>query len=72
MNGALSSLVGSGKEFYKKQAKQEVENMVVEAKRQVQSYVDNKIYSTGLQMLKEGFESPLLIENEKGESEDTE
>ena len=71
MNGALSSLVGGGKEFYKKQAKQEVENMVVEAKRQVQSYVDNKIYSTGLQMLKEGFESPQFIENEKGESEYT-
>ena len=70
MNGALSSLVGGGKEFYKKQAKQEVENMVVEAKRQVQSYVDNKIYSTGLQMLKEGFESPQLIENEENESEE--
>jgi hypothetical protein len=65
MNGALSSLIGGGKEFYKKQAKQEVENMVVEAKRQVQNYVDNKIYSTGLQMLKEGFESPKLIDSEK-------
>lgn len=62
MNGALSSLVGGGKDFYKKQVKQEVEDMVVEAKRQVQSYVDNKIYSTGLQMLKDGFSSPQLIE----------
>lgn len=68
MNGALSSLVGGGKEFYKKQARQEVEDMVVEAKRQVQSYVDNKIYSTGLQILKDGFESPQLIESEKGET----
>ena len=71
IEGALSSLAGGGKAFYQQQAKQEVENMVVEAKRQVQSYVDNKIYSTGLQMLKEGFESPQLIENEK-KSEDTE
>lgn len=68
MEGALSSLVGGGKEFYKKQAKQEVENMVTEAKRQVQNYVDNKIYSTGLQMLKDGFESPQLIESDKGET----
>jgi hypothetical protein len=67
MNRALSSLAGGGKEFYKKQAKREVENMVVEAKRQVQSYVDNKIYSTGLQMLKEGFGSPQLIESEDTE-----
>ena len=69
MNGALSSLVGGGKEFYKKQARQEVEDMVTEAKRQVQSYVDNKIYSTGLQMLKDGFESPQLIEIERGETD---
>lgn len=67
MNGALSSLVGGGKDFYKKQAKQEIENMVTEAKRQVQSYVDNKIYSTGLQMLKEGFGAPQLIESEDTE-----
>ena len=67
MNGALSSLVGGGKEFYKKQARQEVEDMIVEAKRQVQSYVDNKIYSTGLQMLKEGFKTPQLIESEDTE-----
>ena len=63
MGGAYSSLVGGSKEFYKKQAKQEVNNMVTEAKRQVQSYVDNKIYSTGLKMLQDGFVSPQLIEN---------
>lgn len=70
MNGALSSLVGGGKEFYKKQARSEIESMVTEAKRQVQSYVDDKIYSTGLQMLKDGFESPHLIEGEKEVTED--
>lgn len=71
MNGALGSLVGGGKEFYKKQAKQELEKMVAEAKRQVQSYVDNKIYSTGLQILKEGFERPLMIDNnERNERDD--
>ena len=67
MQGALSSLVGGGKEFYKKQAKQEVENMVVEAKRQVQSYADNKIYSTGLQFLKEGFKKPNFIEGKQND-----
>lgn len=63
INGAYSSLVGSSKEFFKKQAKQEINDMVTEAKRQVQSYVDNKIYSTGLKMLQDGFVSPQLIEN---------
>ena len=64
MRSAYNALVGNSKEFYQKQAKQEIENMVVEAKRQVQTYVDNKIYSTGLEMLKLGFESPQLIEGE--------
>ena len=63
VNGAYSSLVGGSKEFFKKQVKQEVNDMVIEAKRQVQSYVDNKIYSTGLKMLQDGFVSPQLIEN---------
>lgn len=63
VGGAYSSLVGGSKEFFKKQAKQEVDDMVTEAKRQVQSYVDNKIYSTGLKMLQDGFVSPQLIEN---------
>ena len=63
MGSAYSSLVGGSKEFFKKQAKQEVNDMVTEAKRQVQSYVDNKIYSTGLKMLQDGFVSPQLIEN---------
>ena len=63
MSNAYSSLVGGSKEFFKKQVKREVEDMVVEAKRQVQSYVDNKIYSTGLKMLQDGFTSPQLIEN---------
>lgn len=66
MRKAHSDLVGGGKEFYKKQAKQEVESMVVEAKRQVQEYVDSKIYSTGLQMLKDGFNAPILLDGEAG------
>lgn len=66
MRKAYSDLVGGGKEFYKKQAKQEVESMVTEAKRQVQEYVDSKIYSTGLQMLKDGFNSPMLLGGEAG------
>ena len=63
MRNAYSSLVGGSKEFFKKQARQEVDDMIVEAKRQVQSYVDHKIYSTGLTMLQDGFVSPQLIEN---------
>lgn len=63
MGDAYSSLAGGSKEFFKKQAKQEINNMVVEAKRQVQSYVDNKIYSTGLKILQDGFVPPQLIEN---------
>ena len=63
VKGAYYSLVGGSKEFFKKQAKQEVNDMVVEAKRQVQSYVDNKIYSTGIKMLQDGFVSPQLIES---------
>lgn len=63
VGGAYSSLVGGSKEFFKKQAKQEVNDMVTEAKRQVQSYVDNKIYNTGLKMLQDGFVSPQLIES---------
>ena len=63
INDAYSSLVGGSKEFFKNQAKQEVNDMVVEAKRQVQSYVDNKIYSTGLKMLQDNFVSPQLIES---------
>lgn len=61
MRAAYSSLVGNSKEFFKKQAKQEINDMVTEAKRQVQSYVDNKIYSIGLKMLQDGFVSPQLI-----------
>lgn len=66
MRKAYSDLVGGGKEFYKKQAKQEVESMVTEAKRQVQEYVDSKIYSTGLQMLKDGYTPPQLLDGEAG------
>ena len=62
VSSAYSSLVGGSKEFFKKQAKQEISDMVTEAKRQVQSYVDNKIYSTGLKMLQDSFVSPQLIE----------
>ena len=40
--------------------------MVTEAKRQVQEYVDSKIYSTGLQMLKDGYTPPQLLDGEAG------
>lgn len=62
---AKSNLVGDGKEYFKKCAREDVDRMIVEAKREVQSYVDHKIYSTGIQALQEGFISPTLIEDKK-------
>lgn len=62
---AKSNLVGGGKDYFKKCAREDVDRMLVEAKREVQSYVDHKIYSTGIQALQEGFTSPALIEGKK-------
>lgn len=62
-NKSYSNLAGDSKKFFEEQANKELKNMVTEAKRQVQTYIDNKIYSTGLKSIQEGFNSPTLIEN---------
>lgn len=49
----LNEINGKGREFINKQAKTEIEKMVVEAKQNIQSYVDYKIYQTGLENIKE-------------------
>lgn len=48
---ALSSLEGSNYEFYKKQASEEIDNMIVEAKSQISEHINQKIYSVGLEAL---------------------
>lgn len=65
ISSAKSNLVGGGKDYFKKCAQEDVDRMLVEAKREVQSYVDHKIYSTGMQALQEGFTLPALIESKK-------
>lgn len=51
---ALSDLEGNNFEFYRKQATEEINKMVVEAKSQISEYVDRKIYSVGLEALMNG------------------
>lgn len=48
---ATSNLEGSNYEFYKKQAFNEVAQMVVEAKSQISEHINHKIYSVGLEHL---------------------
>lgn len=58
---ANSCLFGESLDFVKRQAKEKIENMTVQAKSNIASYIDYKIYSTGLKELER-----LKIEN-KGE-----
>lgn len=53
LTGILNEINGKGRAFINHQAKQEIEKMVVEAKQNIQSYVDYKIYSTGLNELQD-------------------
>lgn len=48
---ANSCLGGDSIDFIKKQARCHIENMVVQAKANISAYIDQKIYSTGLQEL---------------------
>lgn len=54
LSSALSDLEGNNFEFYKKQATEEIDKMVVEAKSQISEYVSHKIYSIGLETLING------------------
>jgi hypothetical protein len=58
---ALSNLEGFGYDYYKKQATEEIDNMVVEAKSQISEYITHKIYSVGLETLMNGTDiTPML------------
>lgn len=54
LSTALSDLEGNNFEFYKRQATEEIDKMVVEAKSQISEYVNHKIYSVGLETLMSG------------------
>lgn len=63
-------LSGSGSDFLRKRAREEIESMVVEAKTQVSEYVNNKIYSVGLEKLVSMSEiTPQLLEKEENSDE---
>ena len=51
---ALSNLEGFGYEYYKEQASEEIDKMVVEAKSQISEYIAAKIHSVGLEALMNG------------------
>lgn len=51
LGNANSCLGGHSIDFIKKQAKEHIENMTVQAKANIIAYVDNKIYSTGIKEL---------------------
>ena len=51
---ALSNLEGHGYDYYKKQAAEEIDTMIVEAKSQISEYVTAKVYSVGLETLMKG------------------
>lgn len=56
-------LSASGSDFLRNQARREIEDMVVEAKTQVSEYVNNKIYSIGLENLVSASQiTPQLLE----------
>lgn len=62
---ANSCLSGGGIEFVKRQAKEHIENMTVQAKSNIASYIDYKIYTTGLKELEK-----LRIEGDKHNEND--
>ena len=64
LTNSYSALAGSNKQFYINQAKKELEDIVTEAKSQVQQYVDNKVYSIGIKAIEKGFSAPELIDKE--------
>lgn len=65
-------LDSAGSDFLRSQAKKEIESMVTEAKSQVSEFVNNKIYSVGLQSLINGDGiTPQLLEKESSSDETT-
>lgn len=71
LSTALSDLEGNNFEFYKRQATEEIDKMVVEAKSQISEYVAAKIYSVGLETLLNGADiAPKLNGDNKVENEE--
>lgn len=60
LGNANSCFGGQSIDFIKKQAKEHIENMTVQAKANISAYIDQKIYSSGLQELEK-----LRIEGDK-------
>lgn len=54
LSSALSDLEGNNFDFYRKQATEEIDKMVIEAKSQISEYINHKIYSVGLESLMSG------------------
>lgn len=76
LKSATSNLEGDSYKFYKKQAADEVAQMVVEAKSQISEHINYKIYSVGLEHLMNASEvTPMLngsdnLTQQGGESSD--
>ena len=70
LSTALPDLEGNNFEFYKRQATEEIDKMVVEAKSQISEYVNAKIYSVGLEALMSGADiTPMLNGDKENENE---
>lgn len=59
----LKSHMNSNTKFVVDSFKTEMERVISEAKSSISGYIDNKIYSTGLDFLKNEISNPLLSEN---------
>ena len=64
---ALSNLEGYGYEYYKEQASEEIDRMVVEAKSQISEYIAAKVYSVGLETLMKGADITPKLNGEREE-----
>ena len=63
-------LESGGSDFLRSQAKKEIESMVTEAKSQVSEFVNNKIFSAGLESLMQSDKiTPQLLEKESNDNE---
>lgn len=62
LSGISGQINGSAREFSKNNARREINKMVVEAKTNIQSYVDYKVYQAGLETI---YKESLLLENKK-------
>ena len=67
---ATSNLEGSSYEFYKKQAFNEVAQMVVEAKSQISEHINHKIYSVGLEHLINASDVTPMLNGSNNQSEE--